>query len=156
VSSVSVSFSCLNNLPSSRGRNNPGRCWKCPRGIPGMHPLKKAFSSQLTPGISDTQRHQARASITGFHKPDVRGYTDWHDKDWQRTREGHLPRPAAGLFVDAAPFRAPIVVARRNYWQDYHAQLVMVGKHFCRTREPRCAECPLRPLMPKGVWTRGK
>ena len=39
--------------------------------------------------------------------------------------------------------------ARLDYWQDYHAQLVMVGKHFCRTREPRCDQCPLRPLLPQ-------
>jgi endonuclease-3 related protein len=37
--------------------------------------------------------------------------------------------------------------ARLDYWQDYHAQLVMVGKHFCRTRAPRCEQCPLRPLL---------
>lgn len=35
-----------------------------------------------------------------------------------------------------------------DYWQDYHAQLVMVGKHFCRTRQPRCGSCPLAPLLP--------
>jgi endonuclease-3 related protein len=39
-------------------------------------------------------------------------------------------------------------VARLDYWQDYHAQLVVVGKHFCRTRAPRCDECPLKPLLP--------
>ena len=39
--------------------------------------------------------------------------------------------------------------ARRDYWQDYHAQLVMVGKHFCRTRAPLCEQCPLKPLLPK-------
>jgi endonuclease-3 related protein len=40
--------------------------------------------------------------------------------------------------------------ARLDYWQDYHAQLVMVGKHFCRTRAPLCEQCPLKPLLPKG------
>jgi len=35
-----------------------------------------------------------------------------------------------------------------DYWQDYHAQIVMVGKHFCRPRSPDCAACPLRPLLP--------
>jgi endonuclease-3 related protein len=40
-------------------------------------------------------------------------------------------------------------VARLDYWQDYHAQLVMVGKHHCRTREPRCDECPLKRLLPR-------
>ena len=38
---------------------------------------------------------------------------------------------------------------RLDYWQDYHAQLVNVGKDFCRTRQPRCAECPLRSLLPR-------
>jgi endonuclease III related protein len=38
---------------------------------------------------------------------------------------------------------------RLDYWQDYHAQLVMAGKQFCRTRAPRCDECPLRPLLPR-------
>jgi endonuclease-3 related protein len=39
--------------------------------------------------------------------------------------------------------------ARLDYWQDYHAQLVMAGKHFCRTRTPRCEDCPLKPLLPR-------
>ena len=38
---------------------------------------------------------------------------------------------------------------RLDYWQDFHAQLVIVGKDFCRTRQPRCAECPLKPLLPR-------
>lgn len=39
--------------------------------------------------------------------------------------------------------------ARLDYWQDCHAQLVMVGKYYCRPREPRCDACPLRSLLPK-------
>ena len=38
--------------------------------------------------------------------------------------------------------------ARLDYWQDYHAQLVMIGKHYCRARQPRCEACPLRDLLP--------
>ena len=38
---------------------------------------------------------------------------------------------------------------RLDYWQDYHAQLVMVGKHYCRKSKPRCEDCPLRPLLPR-------
>lgn len=30
-----------------------------------------------------------------------------------------------------------------DYWQDYHAQLVAVGKQFCLKRQPVCAGCPL-------------
>ena len=39
---------------------------------------------------------------------------------------------------------------RLDYWQDFHAQLVMVGKHFCRSRQPRCERCPLKEVLPKG------
>ena len=38
-----------------------------------------------------------------------------------------------------------------DYWQDYHAQLVMVGKHYCRPRRPDCVACPLRSLLPAAV-----
>jgi endonuclease-3 related protein len=38
---------------------------------------------------------------------------------------------------------------RLDYWQDFHAQLVMVGKHFCRSRQPRCEQCPLKELLPE-------
>ena len=37
---------------------------------------------------------------------------------------------------------------RLDYWQDFHAQLVMVGKHFCRSRRPNCEQCPLKELLP--------
>lgn len=36
---------------------------------------------------------------------------------------------------------------RLDHWQDYHAQLVAVGKDFCRPRQPRCEACPLQPLL---------
>jgi len=35
-----------------------------------------------------------------------------------------------------------------DYWQDYHAQLVGVGNRYCKTRNPLCNECPLKPLLP--------
>ena len=36
-----------------------------------------------------------------------------------------------------------------DLWQDYHAQLVMVGKNYCRPSHPRCEHCPLKPLLPR-------
>ncbi len=38
----------------------------------------------------------------------------------------------------------PRDVSRYN---EFHALLVQVGKNWCRPREPRCAECPLRPFL---------
>ena len=34
-------------------------------------------------------------------------------------------------------------------FNEYHGLIVHVGKHFCRTREPRCQECPLGPFLPR-------
>lgn len=48
---------------------------------------------------------------------------------------------------ESALNRRPIS-ERLDHWQDYHAQLVMVGKNFCRTRTPLCEQCPLRSLLP--------
>ncbi len=48
----------------------------------------------------------------------------------QRVFRAHLPR-RAGLY------------------NDYHAQIVAVGKGFCRKREARCGECPLRADLPR-------
>lgn len=37
---------------------------------------------------------------------------------------------------------------RLDYWRDYHAQIVNVGKNFCRPQNPRCGLCPLESLLP--------
>lgn len=37
---------------------------------------------------------------------------------------------------------------RLDYWRDYHAQIVNVGKNFCRPQNPRCDVCPLESLLP--------
>jgi len=39
-------------------------------------------------------------------------------------------------------------MAKLDYWRDYHAQLVSVGGRYCKTRNPLCNECPLKPLLP--------
>lgn len=36
-----------------------------------------------------------------------------------------------------------------DYWQDCHAQLVAVGKDYCRPRAPACEQCPLKSLLPR-------
>jgi len=48
----------------------------------------------------------------------------------QQLFEAHLPREAA-------------------LYNDYHAQLVRLGKDFCRAT-PRCPECPLADMCPTG------
>jgi endonuclease-3 related protein len=35
-------------------------------------------------------------------------------------------------------------------YNEYHALLVHVGKHFCRKSKPKCSECPLKEMLPRG------
>ncbi len=35
-------------------------------------------------------------------------------------------------------------------FNEFHALLVFVGKHYCRKRGPRCDECPLHDMLPDG------
>ncbi len=37
--------------------------------------------------------------------------------------------------------------SRVEGWKDYHAQLVQIGKDFCRPRNPKCDLCPLQSLL---------
>ncbi|MFA6561885.1 MAG: endonuclease III domain-containing protein [Verrucomicrobiia bacterium] len=39
--------------------------------------------------------------------------------------------------------------SRARLFNEYHALIVAVGKHYCLAREPRCEACPLRPLLPR-------
>jgi len=34
-------------------------------------------------------------------------------------------------------------------YNEFHGLIVNVGKNWCRTREPRCHECPLQPYLPE-------
>lgn len=37
---------------------------------------------------------------------------------------------------------------RLDYWQDFHAQIVMIGKDYCRPNNPHCDTCPLQSMLP--------
>ncbi len=50
--------------------------------------------------------------------------------------------------VCAAALSEKPLPERQDYWRDYHAQLVMVGKDFCRKNGAACERCPLRALHP--------
>ncbi len=41
-------------------------------------------------------------------------------------------------------------------FNEYHALLVALGKHFCGKTAPRCAECPLQAVCPNGQSSLGK
>jgi endonuclease-3 related protein len=33
-------------------------------------------------------------------------------------------------------------------YNEYHALLVYLGKHYCRKTKPQCRQCPLLDLLP--------
>lgn len=45
-------------------------------------------------------------------------------------------------FHDGLPADAPM-------YNEYHALLVNLGKHYCKKSKPLCESCPLRPMLPK-------
>lgn len=63
-----------------------------------------------------------------------------------RARFGHLHWwPASDPFeVFMSAILTQILL---DDWQDHHAQLVKIGKRFCRPRKPNCAGCPLESLL---------
>ncbi|HEX5399018.1 MAG TPA: hypothetical protein VFY06_08225, partial [Verrucomicrobiae bacterium] len=92
----------------------------------------------------------------GHHSFVVDAYTKriFHRHGWSPKPKAQSPKPVSDYdalkFLCESALNQKAGAARLDYWQDYHAQLVMVGKHFCRKKSPRCEECPLKPLLPAG------
>ncbi|OHE81795.1 MAG: hypothetical protein A2107_11295 [Verrucomicrobia bacterium GWF2_62_7] len=70
-----------------------------------------------------------------------------------RNQKSQIPQPTAhepsGMSV-ASERHSP----RARLFNEYHALIVAVGKHYCLSREPRCEACPLRSLLPRGAARR--
>jgi endonuclease III related protein len=41
--------------------------------------------------------------------------------------------------------------ADATLFNEFHALIVHTGKHFCRTKNPRCSECALHPFLPSTI-----
>ena len=48
------------------------------------------------------------------------------------------------LFEGSLPSDAPL-------YNEFHALIVRTGKEYCRTRNPRCSECPLHSFLPRAM-----
>ncbi len=96
----------------------------------------------------------------GHHSFVIDAYTKriFERHSWSPQSTVHSPKPSDSYdelkALCESALNQKTGAARLDYWQDYHAQLVMVGKHFCRTRAPGCDECPLQPLLPRGKMTK--
>lgn len=67
----------------------------------------------------------------------------------RRILERHsLIHPRAGYEEIRSLFETSLAGSGASLFNEYHALIVHTGKHFCRTREPRCSECPLGGFLP--------
>jgi endonuclease III related protein len=59
-----------------------------------------------------------------------------------------------GLADESLDYEEVRILFERNLspdvalYNEFHALIVHTGKHFCRRRDPRCGECPLKSLLP--------
>ncbi|HSH12129.1 MAG TPA: endonuclease III domain-containing protein [Desulfurivibrionaceae bacterium] len=60
----------------------------------------------------------------------------WEESDYYEMQE---------LFLSSLPEDLAL-------FNEYHALIVRVGKEFCRKTKPRCADCPLREMLPESRW----
>ncbi len=65
-------------------------------------------------------------------------------------RHGCLPESAS--YDEAASWFTRALPQSAELFNEYHALMVAVGKHYCHTRNPKCADCPLRRWLPGGQF----
>src|SRR6266849_11053084 len=62
----------------------------------------------------------------------------------QLTAPQHSYEEIRRLFESSLPGDAPL-------YNQFHALIVRTGKEYCRTRNPRCSECPLHSFLPRAI-----
>jgi endonuclease-3 related protein len=60
-----------------------------------------------------------------------------------------LAEPAHGYESIRQLFECSVLPDARLY-NEFHALIVHIGKHYCRAKVPRCDECALKSLLPEG------
>ncbi len=69
----------------------------------------------------------------------------------RRLLERHeLASPAQGYEEIRRLFEGSLAGVAPLY-NEFHALIVRTGKEYCRTRNPRCSECPLRSFLPRAI-----
>ncbi|MBI4550605.1 MAG: endonuclease III domain-containing protein [Candidatus Omnitrophica bacterium] len=63
------------------------------------------------------------------------------------SRHGFVPSDVS--YQELQSFFMDRLKPERHFFNDYHAQIVHIGKTYCRTKNPACAQCPLEFLYSK-------
>ena len=68
----------------------------------------------------------------------------------RRICERHELIHAHASYMDIQDFFERSLPPDASLYNEFHALIVSVGKEWCRSKAPRCSECPLRPFLPEG------
>ncbi len=71
----------------------------------------------------------------------------------RRVLSRHGLAPADATYAELQDFFHRHLPADAQFFNEYHALLVAVGKNFCHHRNPNCAACPLGPELTSGPAT---
>jgi len=66
-----------------------------------------------------------------------------------RILERHALAPAKTSYDEVRALFEASLPPEPAIYNEFHGLIVHVGKHWCRTRQPRCHECPLQPYLPQ-------
>ena len=61
----------------------------------------------------------------------------------RRVLERHMLAERSATYGEIKMIFEDNLRANVGYFKDFHAQIVMVGKEFCRPKKPACEKCPL-------------
>jgi endonuclease III related protein len=67
----------------------------------------------------------------------------------QRILSRHALSHEKAKYEDVRALFEASLPAEPALYNEFHGLIVHVGKHWCRTREPRCNVCPLQPFLPQ-------
>ena len=143
-------YDSLKNLCESALSEEPSHEPPFVPGRDAFHPRPKLLTAKMEMGTRwnasrpDSGGHSSNTSVNSL--PETECLLSSIQNGGEGRREEAL-RDSRVQSVNPGSGNSP--AKQLDYWQDYHAQLVMVGKHYCRKRELRCQDCPLHPLMPR-------
>jgi endonuclease III related protein len=121
--------------------------------------LRKEFRGSLL-RMFRTPTSDLRAKLLGVHgigpetADSILLYAGNHpafvvDAYTRRILARHLLIPARASYDEIKGLFERSLPQDTGLYNEYHALIVNVGKEWCRSRNPRCNECPLQPFLPE-------
>jgi endonuclease III related protein len=69
----------------------------------------------------------------------------------RRLLERHKLAASSQSYEDIRQLFERSIPGDASLYNEFHALIVRTGKEYCRTRNPRCSECPLHSFLPQAI-----